>query len=315
MNRTAMCIRMLQMLNSKGSMTKHQIADELNTNVRNISEYRKELEAAGYHIGWNLGKYGGYTLEENAMLPALGLSEEEKESLREVSDYLHSHHDFSGAKTVNKVIERMLSNTPLNKKQISFYMDQDHANITDNLLNNIKTIKHAIKKRICVEIEYRAMYEPEPKTYVIHPYDLVHFKDSYYCIAYSVNAKDYRTFKFSDERMKRCTLLDSTFNRDKHFGIGDHVGKVGLIKQQEVRVDFLAFDEAALYMAERQIGLNPHFTWENNTTVHYQTTFEGKKEALSFLLSLGAKAKLLGPEDLKEKLTEEIKQLSKLYNE
>lgn len=315
MYRAAMCIRMLQMLKSRGALTKQEIAEELKTNVRNISEYRKELEAAGYHIDWSLGRYGGYVLQESDLLPALGLSDEEKESLLELGDYLRSHHDFSDAAIVIGVIDRLLSNTQLNNRQLGFYMDQEHASLSDELLEKINLIRLAIKKCFCVEIEYRAVNEYDPKTYIIHPYDLVHFKDSYYCIAYSVNAKDYRTFKFSDERMKRCTLLDNKFNRDKHFDVKDHIGKIGLVKQQSIRVDLLAYDEAALYMAERKIGLDPQFTWEDNRTVHYQTTFEGTKEALSFILSLGAKTKLLGPTDLKKMVQQEIEQLLEIYRE
>lgn len=312
MNRTAMCIRMLQMLNSRGSMNKQDIAAELNVNMRNISEYRKELEAAGYRIEWALGKYGGYVLQDSVLLPALGLSDEEKESLRELSEYLRSNHNFSDADTIIQIIDRMLSNTHLNTKQTGFYMDH-HAKISDKLLKNIELIRNAVKKHICVKIEYRSISELEAKSYIIHPYSLVHFKDSYYCIAYSVSAKDYRTFKFSDERMKSCTLLDSTFNRDKHFNVEDHIGKVGLMKQQAIKVEFLAYEEAALYMAERQIGLEPHFTWINHTTVRYETTFEGKQEALSFLLSLGAKAKLLKPAELKEEYIHEIMKMMEIY--
>ncbi len=312
MNRTAMCIRMLQMLNSRGSMNKQDIAAELKVNMRNIPEYRKELEAAGYRIEWSLGKYGGYVLQDSVLLPALGLSDEEKESLRELSEYLRSHHDFSDADTIIQIIDRMLSNTQLNTKQTGFYLDHHHANISEKLLKNIDLVRSAVKKHSCVKIEYRSISELEPKTYIIHPYSLVHFKDSYYCIAYSLSAKDYRTFKFSDERMKSCTLLDSTFSRDKHFNIEDHIGKVGLMKQQAIKIEFLAYEEAALYMAERQIGLEPHFTWIDHTTVHYETTFEGKKEALSFLLSLGAKVKLLKPTELKEEYTREIMKMMEI---
>ena len=50
MKRCAACIRMLQLLRSRGFMTREELAQELNTNVRNILEYRKELEEVGYVI-------------------------------------------------------------------------------------------------------------------------------------------------------------------------------------------------------------------------------------------------------------------------
>ena len=48
MKRCAACIRMLQLLRSRGFMTREELAQELNTNGRNILEYRKELEEVGY---------------------------------------------------------------------------------------------------------------------------------------------------------------------------------------------------------------------------------------------------------------------------
>ena len=57
MKRCAACIRMLQLLRSRGFMTREELARELDTNVRNILEYRKELEEAGYVIEGTTGKY------------------------------------------------------------------------------------------------------------------------------------------------------------------------------------------------------------------------------------------------------------------
>ena len=55
MKRCAACIRMLQLLRSRGFMTREELAQELDTNVRNILEYRKELEEAGYVIEGTTG--------------------------------------------------------------------------------------------------------------------------------------------------------------------------------------------------------------------------------------------------------------------
>ena len=49
-------------------MTREELAQELNTNVRNILEYRKELEEVGYVIEGTTGKYGGYQLKSGTLL-------------------------------------------------------------------------------------------------------------------------------------------------------------------------------------------------------------------------------------------------------
>ena len=46
-----------------------KLAALLETNPRNIREYRKELETAGFTIEHKKGPYGGYKLEKNALFP------------------------------------------------------------------------------------------------------------------------------------------------------------------------------------------------------------------------------------------------------
>ena len=47
MNRTNLCIRMLQLLKARGKMNTTQLADALEVNPRNIREFKKELVLAG----------------------------------------------------------------------------------------------------------------------------------------------------------------------------------------------------------------------------------------------------------------------------
>ena len=73
MNRTALCIRMLALLKVRGRMRIDEIAEALETNPRNVREFRKELEIAGYPIIQTTGRYGGYQLDTSALLPAPAL--------------------------------------------------------------------------------------------------------------------------------------------------------------------------------------------------------------------------------------------------
>lgn len=58
MNRAALCIKMLKILKSRDIVSTAELAELLKTNPRNIREFRKELEAAGYHIEEKRGRYG-----------------------------------------------------------------------------------------------------------------------------------------------------------------------------------------------------------------------------------------------------------------
>ena len=117
MKRCAACIRMLQLLRSRGFMTREELAQELDTNVRNILEYRKELEEAGYVIEGTTGKYGGYQLKSGTLLPVAGLYEEELRSLQESRRYLESHRDFLPYATYCRAIDKFLATTTLQVRE------------------------------------------------------------------------------------------------------------------------------------------------------------------------------------------------------
>lgn len=62
MNRTGKCIKMLLLLNERDGLSKTEIAKAIETNPRNVQEYRRELEAAGFKFHVTAGRYGGYYL-------------------------------------------------------------------------------------------------------------------------------------------------------------------------------------------------------------------------------------------------------------
>ena len=78
MGKTSNCLKMLQILSSGRVYKGQELADILETNVRNIAEYRTELEMAGYYIEGIPGKYGGYRLIMQSVIPTVRLNEAEQ---------------------------------------------------------------------------------------------------------------------------------------------------------------------------------------------------------------------------------------------
>ncbi|MCF0106080.1 MAG: Rrf2 family transcriptional regulator [Holdemanella sp.] len=70
MNRTAKCIEMLVYLSedTENYRKAKDVADYLNTNPRNIREFKRELESAGFGIEEKKGRYGGYRLKDKKLV-------------------------------------------------------------------------------------------------------------------------------------------------------------------------------------------------------------------------------------------------------
>ena len=81
MSKTALSIQMLEILYSRNIVGIAELARLLDTNPRNIPEYKKVLEEAGYVIDTIPGRYGGYVLNKKYTFPSTRLSDAEKEGL------------------------------------------------------------------------------------------------------------------------------------------------------------------------------------------------------------------------------------------
>lgn len=313
MKRSAACIRMLQLLHSRGFMTREELAKELDTNVRNISEYRKVLEEVGYEIEGTTGKYGGYQLKSGALLPVAGLYEEELHALKEARSYLGSHRDFLLYRDFCSAIDKFHATTTKKTRESGVYVEES-VHLSDALISMIRVCELGREKGLAVALDYKGMRASTSETVIIHPYEIINVKGSYYCLAYSLKAKDFRNFKFSEERMKQARLCQRSFVRDVDFRIEDHIGKTGLIKDELIALDLYVYGEHALLVSEKKPGISPKMEWVEENTLHLKTIMEGRIHAQSFVLSLGNQCRVIAPQSLKQEIGKIVQDMISLYS-
>lgn len=314
MNRSAACIRMLLLLKARGFMTRSELAKELNVNRRNIREYKKELEEAGYVIESTLGKFGGYKLHKNALLPIVGLNGEEVRAIREADEYLKSHTDFLLYSQFKNAIDKIQANTALHYDDTGVYMQQEQGNITKKMKDCIQLCEYAKKEGIVVDIVYKSINADVYQKVRIHPYEILNYKGAYYCFAYSLKAKDYRNFKFSEERMQGVSLSSAHFQRDPSFHLKEHIGITGLMKDEIYELDMLLYKESAVLISEKQIGIQPVMEWIDKDTLHFTTIMEGKINVITFVMSLGNQCKLLAPLSIQQEIIKIAKDMLSQYS-
>ena len=107
----AQAIKMMNYLASVKKASREELANLLETNVRNITEYRKELINAGYDIGYLRGIGGGYFLDGDNILPNPRLKESEKKALLEASSYLNARYDFLNKNEFNVALGKVLNSS------------------------------------------------------------------------------------------------------------------------------------------------------------------------------------------------------------
>ena len=110
MNRAAACIKLIQILSVRNEyVSTEELADILETNPRNIREYIKELEVAGYTLESMKGVYGGYRLDKSCLLPAVKLTNEDKKVLASGVEYLLQKKEFLNYSEFEAILGRILA--------------------------------------------------------------------------------------------------------------------------------------------------------------------------------------------------------------
>ncbi len=236
MNRTALCIRMLGLLKSRGKMSTKEIAEVLETNPRNIREFRKELVIAGFNIIETKGRYGGYELDEDTLFPTLRLTDEEIKALDESRHFVQSHNEYKSIKEYNSAVDKIMQMTKEISRTHDTYMNTPSHSLTKEELDFYNVINEGIRTGYCVEISYQNAKETNPTTFLIDPYTIIHYENAYYINGFSHRRNDYRTFRISKERMYTCELTKQKFLRDSHYKIESYIGKDSIFKGSLVKV-------------------------------------------------------------------------------
>ena len=104
MNRAAACIKIIQILSCRDVVSSAELADILEINKRNVREYIKEIETAGYTIISTKGVYGGYKLDKRDILPSVKLNDVEKNVIYNGVNFLNQSPDFLDAKLFEEMI-------------------------------------------------------------------------------------------------------------------------------------------------------------------------------------------------------------------
>ena len=236
MNRTSLCIKMLLLLKSRGKMNTKALADELETNPRNIREFRRELEIAGYNIKETKGRYGGYELDEDDLFPVIRLTKEEVSALDEARHFVTSHKEYPLIKEYNNALDKIMQMFKNESRSKNYFMDVPGNLMSASEQEYLQTLNQAMEQGLCVELTYQNAKESEPHTFLLDAYEILHYHQAYYVAGFSHRRNDIRIFRISEQRMFDCVLTERKFLKDSNFKLDMYIGKHSIIKGNFVRI-------------------------------------------------------------------------------
>lgn len=305
MNRTSLCIRMLLILKANATkqnpINSKELAQALEVNPRNIREYKRELITAGYNIQEIKGRYGGYYLDETSIFPALRLDKQEEQALLEAKHFIQTQQ-FEKKSNFNSAVNKVLNSSRDMNLIFPIYMDDPNIQISKKELSMLHTVQDALEMNHSIELTYQAKRQQASETYLVDPYELIHYHDAYYVLGYNHTRQDYRMYRFSSERMKKVVCSEKRFTRDVDFHVEAHIGKNSLIKGEFYRVTVWVSPAILRLFKEAYWGLDFREEEENI----YSFLVEDLYLLYRQLFSFGKDIRILSPEQIVNEYQERL---------
>lgn len=305
MNRTSLCIRMLLILKANATkqnpINSKELAQALEVNPRNIREYKRELITAGYNIQEIKGRYGGYYLDETSIFPALRLDKQEEQALLEAKHFIQTQQ-FEKKSSFNSAVNKVLNSSRDMNLIFPIYMDDPNIHMSKKELSMLHTVQDALEMNHSIELTYQAKRQQASETYLVDPYELIHYHDAYYVLGYNHTRQDYRMYRFSSERMKKVVCSEKRFTRDVDFHVEAHIGKNSLIKGEFYRVTVWVSPAILRLFKEAYWGLDFREEEENI----YSFLVEDMYLLYRQLFSFGKDIRILSPEQIVNEYQERL---------
>ena len=323
MGKAAMCIRMLQVLSTGRVYNKCELADLLGTKERNILEYKKELDEVAYECSYSFlveatsGRYGGYRLNGNAVIPPLRFSESEKEALIEADRYLTSRNDFMRKKdfqlAMGKVFSTLVMNEIKQEEGASVINRFPLAMSQEEIQFRYDMLKTAIRRKKTVKFTYLTQ-KNVTKERVFDPYDLIMYNNAWFAIGWLHSGDHSGIFPYKLNRIQNMEMTDQKFCVYSLYNKNDFVDEYGFKKNGEwFHVEFIAHGNYASLVKERIYGKNQVAEPIDDKSTKVSVDMQNKESIRVFILGFGENATVLEPQWLKDDLAEQGERLVEKY--
>jgi predicted DNA-binding transcriptional regulator YafY len=336
MNRTDRLLAIILELQGKGRQRAEDLAETFETSKRTIYRDIQALGEAGVPIVSIPGL--GYSLMKGYFLPPLSFTTDEATMLILGSDLMAQSFDAqyrSAALAASRKIEGVL---PEKLREEVCYLQEsirfvttdamEHPTETEKLLQ----LRRAVLQRSTIRFRYFTRHPsstaeaegdpgdstdhhtspvstaPAQSTREADPYGLVHFLNAWHIIAYCHLRQDIRNFRL--DRIDDLVLLPKTFQRPANFKMGE--SQSGQRRRMLVRVLF--DNEVARWVRESRFY---YITSEEETSGGLLVTLKPHQESevLQWLLSWGSHVRVLEPETLRQRITEEAQGMLRNHRE
>ena len=221
------------------------------------------------------------------------------QAARSALEKLRLHIGESESKYLDKLLSRIHSPKNFEVPGVDRY-------VVDELLV-------AIEDERAIFIEYLSAKSTEPLTYDIYPYGIVEHKECLYVVGYSCHHAEIRTWKV--DRILGAELTQSQFTRPTPFDLSAYLstGFGVVVGDEEWFIKIRFTGTAVRYVTDRLYHPSQSSAAQEDGSVIVAFRLSSLTEVKSWVLSFGAAAEVLEPQDLRLDIQREILRLQSVY--
>jgi predicted DNA-binding transcriptional regulator YafY len=293
----------------KKTITAQDLSEKLEVNIRTIYRYIQTLCSAGVPIESMTGR--GYKLMEGYNLPPVMLTEKEAAALLMGSEFVIKKVDSSYKKDASSAFLKIKS---ILKKETLEYInkiDEFTVVMNDKFIdkNLIAKIQNAIAETKIIRLNYYSLKD-EVTERAIEPMGLIYYNENWRIVAFCKLRNAFREFRLN--RINNIRYTNHKFIKRK-FSLNNFVSEFYNIHNPiELKV---LFDKKSARIVKEQYsrGLTSEKDVKNGVEMKFLIDEKCVDITINWILSLHKGAKIISPEDFKDKLQKKVTDILKLY--
>ncbi|WP_071120372.1 helix-turn-helix transcriptional regulator [Romboutsia timonensis] len=306
MSKFSNLLRLITLLKSNKRIKRKEIADALGVSERMVRKYISDLQEANITIESIPGPNGGYELKGHNYLLNLNTDNEEVKSLEKALEQL-KQQEFEYIDDLESLTKKVKSNNELTNDITYGIISESEETYLDKEEDYELEIQSACLMRHKLKMSYHSISSGD-SIRVIRPYAVITKNDMKYVIAYCENRKTIRTFKLI--RINWIEVLSDKFDINSSFDIKEYMkNTIGIFNNDEIKLKLLLKKPFSYSVSERKYVENQHITWNDDETIIFEATMNGKEDIIRWILSMGECVTILEPLYLKEELKNILKNM------
>ncbi len=319
LNHAERLLNLVYMIQKSPGIQAKELAKIFGRTTRTIQRDISSLRKAGFSIISSTGAAGGFAARGSYYLKPLVFTGAEALAIFVASRVLLEQKGIPYKKDLDSALTKI--SQVIHEKDEHFFKSLEPK--TSIVIQQIKDynpwgeifsqINQAILDQMTVEIMYDSFSSQTVSARRVNPYHMLFREGCWYLIGFCHLRKEIRIFRI--DRIKKLEILNQQFHIAEEFSIGEYFKNSWKLGKGEPTTVKVRFDPPmARLIRENKWHPSQKIEEIEGDSLIYTVCVEGTWEIKKWILSWGARAICLEPEELREEIKREIEALRINYN-